>query len=253
MDAIDYRFTDAWADPPGTTEAFHSEQLVRLPETFLCYRPADDAPDVSSLPAIERGHITFGSFNILAKINPPLVALWAEILRRCPKSELLIKCAGLDNPGSKQLLLDLFAKNEIKPDRVDLRARVPSVSAHLQLYSEIDIALDTFPYHGTTTTAEALWMGVPVVTFAGTTHISRVGASIMNNIDLPNLVGNSPEEYVDIAVKLAGGIKQQKSLRSGMRKRVQKSPLLDSKKFGAAVEAEYRSMWQRWCAGSPKL
>ena len=162
LKTIDYRLTDAYADPPGQTEKFHTEQLWRLPRTFLCYRPPPDAPPVGPLPALAGGHITFGSFNALAKITAPIVDAWSQILRQVPSSRMIIKShSGLADYRPRQDLLDLFAASGITPDRLDLLAKTPTMDAHLQLYQQIDIALDTYPYHGTATTCQALWMGAP--------------------------------------------------------------------------------------------
>jgi predicted O-linked N-acetylglucosamine transferase (SPINDLY family) len=247
LSSIDYRLTDIHADPPGLTEKFHTEQLVRLPETFLCYRPDDENFPIGPAPALARSYVTFGSFNTLAKINRALVERWAQILRQVPGSHFLFKTKYLGDPSARQHLLDLFDGCDIPADRLEFRSGTPSHVEHLQQYADVDIALDTFPYHGTTTTCEALWMGVPVVTLVGDRHQCRVGQSLLSNVGLPELAGSTPEEYVRIAVDLARSIPRLSQLRSGLRERMRNSPLMDAAGFARNVEAAYRQMWLSWC------
>jgi predicted O-linked N-acetylglucosamine transferase (SPINDLY family) len=250
LDAIDCRFTDALADPPGMTEQFHSEELIRLPQTFLCYQQREDAPQVSAAPVTKNGYITFGSFNIVAKINLAVVALWSKVLQRSPGSKMLIKSGGLDSQTARRWLIELFAASGIGEDRLELRGKVSSQAGHLQLYERMDIALDTFPYHGTTTTCEALWMGVPVITLAGRSHMSRVGVSLLTNIGLPELIAETPEDFAAIAAKLGDDRLRLSALRAGMRERMLASPLMDADRFARNVESAYREMWRRWCSKS---
>jgi len=248
LDTMDYRFTDAYADPPGMTDTFYCEKLIRLPETFLCYRPNPAAPAAGEPPARAAGRITFGCFNVMSKINAAAVKLWAKILLQTPASRMLIKNRGLSDAGAKQHLLDLFAAEQIGPERLELHAWAASFAEHLGLYNTVDIALDTFPYNGTTTTCEALYMGVPVVVLAGNMHMSRVGVSLLSNMGLPELIAHTPEEYVQIAVKLADALPRREELRKTLRGRMEKSPLMDAKQFVGNVEATYREMWRKWCA-----
>jgi predicted O-linked N-acetylglucosamine transferase (SPINDLY family) len=247
LTTIDYRFTDDYADPPGRTESLHSEQLLRLPRTFLCYRPYDDAPPMGPVPAVGTGRITFGSFNALVKINSPLVALWARILERIPGSRMILKSHARPIASARKHILQLFSAHHIDPARIDVRGRIPSQIEHLRLYDQIDIALDTFPYHGTTTTCEAMWMGVPVVTLAGQVHISRVGVSLLSNVGLTDLIARDAEDYVRLAVNLAGDSSRLIELRASLRQRMSNSPLMDAKSFAREVEAAYRRMWEKWC------
>jgi len=248
LQTMDYRLTDAYADPPGQTEKFHTEQLWRLPRTFLCYCPPPDAPPVGPLPASASGRVTFGSFNALAKITAPIVDAWSQILRQVPSSRMIIKShSGLADHGPRQSLLDLFAAGGITPDRLELLAKTPTMDAHLKLYQQIDIALDTYPYHGTATTCQALWMGVPVVTLAGAIHAGRVGVSILSNASLPQLIADTPQKYVQIAVDLAKDLPALAQLRSSLRQRLSASPLMDGAQFARDVEAAYRQMWRTWC------
>jgi predicted O-linked N-acetylglucosamine transferase (SPINDLY family) len=247
LEAIDYRITDQWADPPGS-DSWHTETLERLPHGFLCYRPPDEAPEVAPPPALRTGTVTFGSFNNLAKVTPQMVELWASILAAVPGSRLAVKAYGTSSGEACARLLRQFARSGIPEDRVRLLAPVAGLRAHLECYSQIDIALDTFPYHGATTTCEALWMGVPVVSLAGTAHVSRVGVSLLSRAGLEEWIARSPAEYVERAVGYAGRTGDLAALRSRMRERMQPS-LTAAARFTRSLEAAYRRMWRRWCAG----
>jgi predicted O-linked N-acetylglucosamine transferase (SPINDLY family) len=250
LDAIDWRITDAHADPPGQADADHTERLLRLPGAFLCYRPPTDAPPVGPIPSAA-GPVTFGSFNNLPKLTEVTVALWAGILAALPGSRLLLKSASLADPETCGRYRDLFAAQGIASDRIEMVPWVPDSTGHLGLYGRIDIALDTFPYHGTTTTCEALWMGVPVVTLAGQRHAARVGASILQAAGLGELVAAAPEDYVRIAVTLAADRARLAELRSGLRQRMAASALCDAAGFARNFEAALREMWRQWCSGAP--
>lgn len=248
LDTIDYRITDAFADPSALTEHYHSEALVRLPRCFLAYAPPLDAPEVAAPPFMEKGHITFGSFNNIAKINQRVIALWASILQAVPRSRLLLKGFAFSSADTKNRFMEMFAQAGIAPERVDLFNFIPEVSSHLELYREIDIALDPFPYNGTTTTCEALWMGVPVVSLAGAAHVSRVGVSLLSNVGFVELIANDADSYVKIAVELANDPARLQQLRSSLRDRMRNSPLTDAAGFTRELEAAYREMWYRWCS-----
>jgi predicted O-linked N-acetylglucosamine transferase (SPINDLY family) len=246
MPQIDYRFTDAHADPPGNTGQLYTEKLFYLDPTFLCYRPSADSPAVSPLPALQN-NLTFGSLNHLPKLNPHVIETWAQILHRIPQSRLLIKSVnGLQFPPTHQRLMDLFTSHDINPSRIILRPGTPSPVDHLKTYHEIDIALDTFPYGGTTTTCEALWMGVPVIILAGQRHTGRVGVSLLSNAGLPDLIARDPQHYIDLAVQLAADLPRLQQLRAGLRPRMTRSPLLDARQFAQNVEAAYDQMWRQW-------
>ncbi|HVN70848.1 MAG TPA: tetratricopeptide repeat protein, partial [Desulfomonilia bacterium] len=199
---------------------------------------------------LTNGHITFGSFNNRAKISPLILKAWASILHALPSSQLIIKATSLSDEQSRRFLLQQFTSEGIAPERVSIHPYRPSKFDHLLLYNEIDIGLDTFPYNGTTTTCEALWMGVPVATIRGGTHVSRVGSSILACLGMYDLIASSPQDYVDKVVSLAGNLKLLKGMRTSLRERMMKSPLMDSERFTRGLETEYRSMWQRWCASS---
>jgi predicted O-linked N-acetylglucosamine transferase (SPINDLY family) len=245
MTAVDYRLTDALADPPGMTDELNVEKLWRLPNCAWCYQPPTDAPDIQARAS---GPITFGCFNAFAKINRKLVAIWAELLKRVPGSRLLLKSAGAGEASSRQRLTDQFAELGIPGDRIEMRGRIAASRGHLELYRQVDVALDTYPYHGTTTTCEALWMGVPVVSLAGRTHVSRVGVSLLTHAGLPELIAQSPAEYVSIASELAADRPRLDALRAGLRSKLKSSPLVDGRRFAADVEAAYRQIWRNWCA-----
>jgi predicted O-linked N-acetylglucosamine transferase (SPINDLY family) len=246
--AIDYRIVDNLTDPPGEADRFCVESLVRLPGCFLCYQPDDDAGEVALLPALERGYITFGSFNNFAKVTPQLLDLWARVLAATPKSRLVLKAKGLADSHTCRRVLDLFKDRGIGPDRIELLSAEPTFAGHLGRYSQIDIALDSFPYNGTTTTCEAMWMGVPVITLAGQAHASRVGKSLLSAVGLADLVASSEQQYIDIATKLASDIPRLRSLRDGMRDRLRQSTLMDASAFTRKLELAYRTMWTTWCA-----
>jgi predicted O-linked N-acetylglucosamine transferase (SPINDLY family) len=240
---MDYRLTDAIADPPGESDSLHTEKLIRLPHGFLCYQPSQtESPPVSPLPSAVSGAITFVSFNVLAKLTAPAIALWSRILDAVPRSRLILKNHSLADPEVKELIAGAFAQNGVPRDRLELLRPAVSVTEHLSLYAQADIALDTFPYNGTTTTCEALWMGVPVITYTGDTHAARVGASILNQIGLPELIGASPEDYLRRAVELANDPARLAAMRAEMRDRLARSPLLDAAKITADIESAYQTM-----------
>jgi len=249
--AIDYRLTDDRADPPGESDKLHTEQLVRLPETFLCYAPPAVDICASSAPINRNGHVTFGSFNNFAKLSPITIKLWSQILASVPNSRLLVKTRGLQDLGLRMLLLNRFGARGISADRIEVMAPILDQRQHLGTYGEIDIALDPFPYNGTTTTMEALWMGIPVVTLEGDRHAARVGASILSCLGLPDLVGRSEEEYVEIAVQLAASRSKLEVLRQSLRTRLSQSPLTDGARFTAQLEHAYFRMLDELSARSP--
>ncbi len=249
LPTMDYRLTDEWADPAGQ-EAFHTEQLVRLPRGFLCYQPPHDAPVVSTLPAYTAGYFTFGSFNALGKITPEVVALWASILAAVPGSRLVLKNRTWNNNNGTSACaryLAMFETHGITCERVEFVGWMPSRTAHLDLYGRIDLALDTFPYNGTTTTCEALWMGVPVITLAGDRHAGRVGVSLLTRIGLTEFIAQTHDEYVKLAVQLAGDNERLGQQRAEMRERMKQSTLCDAAAFTADLEQAYREMWIKWC------
>jgi predicted O-linked N-acetylglucosamine transferase (SPINDLY family) len=249
LKAMDYRLTDAIADPPGDSDAFYSEKLVRLPNTFLCYRPHPSCPDAAPRPpCLDSGKVTFGSFNILTKVTPTVIATWAEVLQAVPDSRLFIKAAGLNQTRTREFVLQNFAEHGIGEDRLELMAKDRGYEHHMARYQGVDICLDPFPYNGTTTTFDALWMGVPVITLSGDRHAARVGHSILANLGLEDLVAHSHSQYVDIATRLAADRDRLAELRTSLRERMRASPLMDEEALTRNVEAAYRTMWRDWCA-----
>jgi predicted O-linked N-acetylglucosamine transferase (SPINDLY family) len=249
LPAIDYRITDPWLDPPGgDSDSANVEKLVRLPRSFWCYDAGDEQP-VSELPARSRddGRITFGSLNNAAKVSPPVIDTWAEILTRVPSSRLMLFANERVNPGEH--LRGEFHRRGIAPDRLEFLPRVPRRD-YLKQYGHIDIALDPWPYNGHMTSCDALWMGVPVVSLIGQTSVARAGASLLTSIGLTELLAPSRDQYVDIAVTLANDANRLASLRGSMRQRMKTSPLTDAKSFARDVESIYRELWRRWC-GAP--
>lgn len=254
LDAIGYRITDANVDPVGY-EAFAVEKPLRLSTGYLCYRPDPAAPAVGPLPAGADGAITFGSFNNLAKISPATVALWAQVLHAVPDSRLRLKTRNLADPTLRRMMAERFAAHGIGADRLDLLDWEPGVEGHLGSYSRIDIGLDTGPFNGVTTTCEALWMGVPVVSRVGATQIARQGLSLLGSVGLAHLAQPDDASFVQACVCLAADRAALARLRAGMRERLHASPLLDGAGFARAMEAAWREMWRDWCEGrgaSPK-
>lgn len=244
--AIDWRLTDAMTDPAPAAELRHSEKLARIDGCFLCYEPPADAPAVrlreSGAP------IVFGSFNHLAKVNRTTLALWARVLDAVPGSQLVLKSAPLKFPDTVDRVIEAFEQCGIDPARVELRGWAGAREQHLEAYGDIDIALDTFPYNGTTTTCEALWMGVPVVTLAGDVHMSRVGASLLAAAGLNDLIAHDADGFVKIVVEIARDYARRRELRSGLRQQLARSRLLDHQGFTRGLEAQYRHAWRCCCA-----
>jgi predicted O-linked N-acetylglucosamine transferase (SPINDLY family) len=247
--SIDYRMTDALADPPGAADAFYTEKLLRLPGCAWCF-DATDAPDVAPPPAAQAGYITFGSFNNFAKVNAAVLDLWARVLTAVPNARLLIKAFSLHDAAVRQRVRDTFAQRGVDAERVELLGSTRDHREHLALYGKVDIALDTFPYHGTTTTCEALWMGVPVITQAGQTHASRVGVSLLSAIGHCDWIATDAEQYVQLAKKMAGDRDALAHVRSTLRERVKTSPLGEVKRFTNSFESALRSIWRHWANGA---
>ncbi|RVU36649.1 tetratricopeptide repeat protein [Hwanghaeella grinnelliae] len=244
---MDYRLTDAVADPPVEADGGEAEQLIRLPSGFLCYRPPVDIP-VAKTPLGGRP-IVFGSFNNFAKVNGTVLDRWAEILKECPDALLMVKARSLNDPGTRWQCADAFLARGVDPARLRLRGTVPGLAEHFSLYNDIDIALDTFPYNGTTTTFDALWMGTPVIALRGERHAARVGASILTHLGLPELIAEDHPAYISAAVALAGDAARCGDYSARLRDRLRASPLLDAGRFARTIEKTYREKWNVWCHG----
>ncbi|KAJ6425597.1 hypothetical protein OIU84_026216 [Salix udensis] len=248
LPTIDYRITDSFTDPPDTKQK-HVEELIRLPECFLCYIPSPEAGPVAPTPALSNGFITFGSFNNLAKITPKVLQVWARILCAVPNSRLVVKCKPFCCDSVRQRFLTMLEQLGLEPLRVDLLPLILLNHDHMQAYSLMDISLDTFPYAGTTTTCESLYMGVPCVTMAGAVHAHNVGVSLLSNVGLGHLVAKNEEEYVQLALQLASDIAALSKLRMSLRDLMSKSPVCDGPNFTLGLETTYRNIWHRYCKG----
>jgi protein O-GlcNAc transferase len=245
LSSIDYRLTDALTDPPGEPVR-HSEELLRLPLAF-CYATPDIAPEVTPLPALTRGYVTFGSLHNLAKLNGAVLDLWAALLEELPSARLVIFRHLLQGQVREQLFQELTRRG-IRPERFDLWHALEPGRTFLDVYAGIDVALDAFPWNSHTTACEALWMGVPVVTLYGNRYAGRMAADVLTAVGLPELVAQTPRGYVSIAAELAGDLDHLAQLRGSLRQRMAASPLCDGPTFTRSVEEAYRSVWRRWCA-----
>ena len=244
LPAIDYILSDDIAIPLGQ-EALYSEQVIRLPAGRFCYSPPDYAPPPPPEPPARRvGHVTFGSFNNLAKLSPDVIRLWAAVLHAVPGSHLLLKWKSLIDPGMRQRLTEAFGAEGIAAGRLELRGVSPH-EAMLGEYADIDVALDPFPFSGGLTSCEALWMGVPLVTLPGPGAASRQTEGFLRALGLTAWVAASPADYVRVAAALAAEAPES---RARLRRRMADSPLCDGPGFARGLEAAYRAMWRRWCA-----
>ncbi|HEV3261329.1 MAG TPA: tetratricopeptide repeat protein [Gemmataceae bacterium] len=240
LPTIDYYITDADADPPGLTEADYEESLIRLPQCAFCYRPGTAPETGPDLPARQAGGVTFGCLNSLAKVSEENLALWARVLEAVPGSRLLLR-AGAGRQAEHRVR-DAISRHAIAPDRLIFLENTPSRFDYLKLYQAVDLCLDPFPYNGVTTTCDALWMGIPVVSLAGRRSVSRQGVRFLRSVGLQELIAETPEAYVRIAAGLAGDLPQLTALRRGLRERMSRSPLMDSVRLTHQLEDAYRAM-----------
>jgi len=247
MTRIHYRISDRHADPPGLTDAYHTETLVRLPHSQWCYRPFISAECAEMPPFARNGHVTFGSFNQALKLSRAVRRLWAEILQRVPGSRLVI--LGVAEGRSRDELVTDLAGAGGERARITVLPYV-SLQDYFDWFNSVDIALDTMPYSGGTTTCDALWMGVPVMTVPGTRPSSRSTASILSTAGLSEWIASSPEDYVRRAAEYAGDEARLVGLRKSLRERLRRSPLMDEEQFVRDLEAAYRKMWRNWCGGT---
>jgi predicted O-linked N-acetylglucosamine transferase (SPINDLY family) len=246
---MDFRLTDPWLDPPGDGENAYSEESIRLAHSFWCYDPrsisetADLEFPVAPSPAATNGAVTFGYLGAFCKVTERMLGLWASIFRSLPESRLLL----LVPAGSSQVrVARFFADAGISPSRVTMTDERP-LREYLKLYEQIDLFLDTIPYNGHTTSLDALWMGVPVVTLLGNTVVGRAGFSHLNNLGLTDMFAKSEDDYARVARELAEDIPKLVEIRRNLRLRMQHSPLMDARGWTRSVEAAYREMWRKWC------
>ena len=245
LDAMDYLLADAY-HVPESAEPFYSEQILRLPAGYIGYEPPSYAPEPAPLPLLTRGHATFGSLNNPTKFTTETVACWSEILRKVPGSVLLLKYKGCDELATAARLRAEFAQQGIDASRIDLRGNTTHIE-HLQVYRELDLALDPFPYSGGITTCETVWMGVPVVTWPGETFASRHSLSHLTNAGCWETIAQDRDHYIRLAVDLANNPERLTELRASLRPRMAASPLCDAAGYAAAFEAQLRTVWRQWC------
>lgn len=244
LEAVDYRMTDDYSDPPAHTDAHFVERLVRLPNCAWCYEPDPISAEVAPLPARIAGYVTFGCLNNPVKVTDPALQLWSRILAAVQGSRLMLMSAeGREDEALRSRLRRLA----IDPGRVD-PVRRQRRNGYLALFNRIDIALDPFPYNGETTTCDGLWMGVPLVTLAGNSCVSRRGVSHLSNVGLPDLICSTPDDYVHTAVALAADLSRLERIRADLRNRMRHCPITDGKRYTRHLEIAYRQMWERWCA-----
>lgn len=244
LTAMDYRLTDRHLDPPGA-DSCYVEKLVRLADSFWCYEPPGIEPKFSELPALRNGYVTFGSFNNFCKVNEDVLRLWVRVLLAVERSRLVLMAP----EGSvREQTLGFLEGEGIERERVTIVGKQP-LAAYFELYRQLDVGLDTFPYNGHTTSLDSYWMGVPVVTLVGPTVVGRAGLSQLTNLGLTELVARTPEEFVAIGAGLAVDLERLVQLRGSLRERMRSSVLMDAGRFARNMEGAFRGMWRAWCEG----
>ena len=240
LKCVDYRITDRHTDPPGQTERFHAETLIRLPASQWCRQKPELVVAVGPLPAARDGAIRFGSFNRPFKLSPEVLGLWALVLRRVPRSTLLL--AGVEPDQSEKIRSALNAAG-VDAASLEFAGRLSMAQFH-ELHHRVDIALDSYPYSGATTTFDSLWMGVPVLSLAGEAPMSRNAASILATLGMRDWIASSSAEFVELAARHAGNLAALATLRAGLRQKLENSILMDGRRFTGQLEALYRQMWR---------
>ena len=246
LQAMDYFLADRFILPPGKFDDQFTEKLIYLPT--LPFSPSDLSPPVNTLPALKNGYITFGSFNRPNKINPSVITLWSELLRALPNSKMLLDV--MPERGSSDWLIELFSLEGIAAERLILEPRA-GTERYLASHHQVDICLDTFPYNGSTTTFNALWMGVPTLTLAGSTVTGRMGAGILEQVGLNSFVAENKSDFVEKGVSWAKNLSSLSILRSELREHLSQSAMGQPTITGDVLERSFRVMWRRWCAGQP--
>jgi len=244
LPAMDYRLTDPWLDPPEFGDNRYAETSIRLPDSFWCYDPLVTGSKPNSLPALTAGYVTFGCLNNFCKVSDQTLGRWGRVMAALPTSRLILLAAA---GRHRQRVFDQLGLYGIAAQRIEFVSFRPRLE-YLQTYQRIDLCLDTLPYNGHTTSLDAYWMGVPVITQVGATVVGRAGWSQLNNLGLPELAAFDDQTFVDIAVGLAKDLPRLNHLRHTLRSRLQASPLMDGKRFAAAIETTYRQIWLDWCA-----
>lgn len=244
LDAMDYRLTDHYADPPGVADRHHTETLVRLPDSQWCYRHPGATPPVSELPALATGTLCFGSFNKYQKLSVLLLDLWAKLLLQSAGARMLFVGVPQDE---QPRLAEFFAERGVAVERLEMHGRVP-LAEFRELHRRVDIALDSHPYSGATTTCDSLWMGVPTLTLTGATSISRSSASLLHTVGLDQWIARTAKEFVQLARHNAADLRRLAELRAGLRERIKASPLMDAARFTRNIESSYQTMWQAHCS-----
>ena len=246
LSAMDYILGDSRMFPEEE-EALYVEKPWRLPDTSLCFMPPDLPVEVGALPAVQNGFITFGCMNKRDKVNDAVIATWARILRAVPGSRLLLQGKPYGDAGVADYVRSRFAERGIEGDRLELIGSL-SWREHLEIYNRVDIALDPFPYNGTTTSVEGLWMGVPLLALKGDRLVSHMGESILHAVDMPDWIAADEDDYVAKAVAFRRRPVRAGDLRAGLRYRLLASPICDAPRFARNLEAAFRGMWRKWCA-----
>jgi predicted O-linked N-acetylglucosamine transferase (SPINDLY family) len=242
LDAMDYRLCDRHTDPTGETESLHTETLVRLPFSQWCYRPMAEVDMPAKRPSDAGDGIVFGSFNQYRKIGDACLDLWCPILARLTHARLTI--VDFDATRLRKRLLDRLSARGVDAERVSILGRL-SVAEYFRALGSVDIALDSFPYNGATTTLDSLWMGTPVAAFRGDRGIARGSYSILQSLGLDELCAATQDQYMEINTRLAVDASWRKSLSARLRSMLKQSPLMDARQFVADLEAAYRSMWEK--------
>jgi len=247
LTAIDYRISDSYLDPPGTTEGEHTEALARLPNA-ACFAPLQVGLDVGALPASRKGFVTFGSVNQWSKVGPPVLDAWCAILRRTANSRLVAVCTAARNAQFVKEVAEQFERRGVEPNRIELQPMRP-LREFLDLLQGIDIALDPFPYGGGTTTMHCLWMGVPVIALAGTRAFSRNAVGPLSEVGLEGLIATDTDRYIDVACDLAADRQHLTAIHQTLRSRMTSSVLMAPSVFARSMENLLRRMWRDYCHG----
>lgn len=248
LDVMDWRMTDGFVDPPGVSDRFYTEKLLRLPRIFACYRPPDTAPPVAELPALAGGPFTFGWFGRLDKLTKAMLRVWGRILAQRPGARLLLVARGIQEPAIQQRLMEALRDAGGQEQQVEMRPE-QAFEQYLVMHGEVDLALDVFPFNGHTTTCHGLWMGVPIVTLCGESYASRMGAGVQRWLGLEELAVRDEQQYVVRAVEWSSDLSRLAEVRRTLRERMRSSALMDGAGFAREVEAAYRHAWRAWCAG----